>query len=91
MGQQEIYDFLKKNKGQYFTSKNLVKELNVSTSSFFGAMRRLLNYKDVHKITIIKIKYRNNHTCLSYAYCGEVKKEWTLSSILESQKSLKSK
>ena len=45
MGQQEIYNFLKKHKGKWFNSKELSKETNAATSRVTNALRVMLRYE----------------------------------------------
>ena len=52
MGQWEIYGFLKKNRGKWFTIKQLAEKLGASSGSVTGCVRRLqradlLAYKTV--------------------------------------------
>ena len=41
MGQQEVYDFLKKNKGNWFTSKEIAEGLVVSIGSVTNNLKKL--------------------------------------------------
>jgi len=41
MGQQEVYDFLKKNKKGWFTSKEITKKLKISLGSVTASLKKL--------------------------------------------------
>ena len=41
MGQQEIYDFLKKNKRKWYTSREISEKLKVSIGSVTNALKKL--------------------------------------------------
>jgi len=41
MGQQEVYDFLKKNRSVWFTSKEITKKLNISLGSVTMSLKKL--------------------------------------------------
>ena len=41
MGQQEIYDFLKKNKRKWYTSREISDKLKVSIGSVTNALKKL--------------------------------------------------
>jgi Mn-dependent DtxR family transcriptional regulator len=41
MGQQEIYDFLKKCRSRWYTSKEISNKLNVSVGSVTNALKKL--------------------------------------------------
>lgn len=41
MGQQEVYDFLRKNKGKWFTSKEISKALGISIGSITACLKKL--------------------------------------------------
>ena len=41
MGQQEVYDFLKENKHEWFTSKEITKQLNISLGSVTMSLKKL--------------------------------------------------
>ena len=41
MGQQEVYDFLKKNKTRWFTSKQIMEKLNISLGSITMSLKNL--------------------------------------------------
>jgi transcription initiation factor IIE alpha subunit len=47
MGQQDIYDFLKKNKRRWFTSKELSKKLGISIGSVTMSLKKLRESKSV--------------------------------------------
>ncbi len=41
MGQQEVYDYLKKNKGKWFITKEIAKEVKVSIGSVTNCLKKL--------------------------------------------------
>jgi len=45
MGQQEIYKFLKQNKGKWFNSRELSKETDAAMSRVTNALRVMLRYE----------------------------------------------
>lgn len=47
MGQQDIYDFLKGNRGNWFTSKHISGKLDVSIGSVTNCLRKLRLSKSV--------------------------------------------
>ena len=47
MGQQEVYDFLKKNKGNWFTSKQIANKVGVSVGSVTVSLAKLRRMKSV--------------------------------------------
>ena len=51
MGQQEIYDLLKKNKTRWFTTKDISKQIDVSIGSITSCVKKMrisnfLNFKE---------------------------------------------
>ena len=48
MGQQDIYDYLKDKKRNWFTSRDISKELDVSIGSVTNCLRKLRLSKSVH-------------------------------------------
>jgi len=50
MGQQEVYSFLKDNKGKWFTSRDIAETLNISIGSVTMSLKKL------RKTNIIKFK-----------------------------------
>jgi len=60
MGQQEVYDFLGRNKGQWFTSREISEKLLVSIGSVTMSLKKL------RKTNIIK--YRNTGKRNTYQY-----------------------
>ncbi|MBT4352618.1 HTH domain-containing protein [archaeon] len=54
MGQQEVYDFLKKNKNKWFTSKDISNALSLSIGSVTN------NLKKLRKSTSVKSKMEGN-------------------------------
>ena len=47
MGQQEVYQFLRKNKDKWFTSKEISLELDRSRGSVQASLRKLYNREDI--------------------------------------------
>ena len=41
MGQQEVYDFLKENRNNWFTSKDITKKLSISLGSVTMSLKKL--------------------------------------------------
>lgn len=60
MGQQEIYDFLRANKGQWFTSKEISEKLGVSIGSVTMSLKKLRKTN--------MIKYKNTGKRGTYNY-----------------------
>ncbi|MCF7871423.1 winged helix-turn-helix domain-containing protein [Candidatus Woesearchaeota archaeon] len=60
MGQQEVYDFLCKNKGKWFTSREISDALGVSIGSVTMSLKKL------RKTNIIK--YKNTGKRNTYRY-----------------------
>jgi len=50
MGQQEVYSFLKDNKGKWFTSREIAEKLDISIGSVTMSLKKL------RKTNIIKFK-----------------------------------
>lgn len=54
MGQQEVYEFLASNRGEWYTSRNISDELGVSIGSVTMSLKKLrdtdmIEYKEVGK------------------------------------------
>jgi len=47
MGQQEVNDFLRKNKKKWYSSKDIAQKLDVSVGSVTNSLRRLRESKQV--------------------------------------------
>jgi len=47
LGQYDIYDFLKRNPDEWFTSKDLESEFNVNIQSVVRAIKRLSTLSDI--------------------------------------------
>lgn len=47
MGQQEVYDFLKKNKKKWFNSTEISKNLDVSSGSIANCLKKLKKGDDL--------------------------------------------
>jgi DNA-binding transcriptional regulator GbsR (MarR family) len=60
MGQQEVYDFLCKNKNKWFTSKEISEALSVSIGSVTMSLKKL------RKTNIIKYKVTGKRNTYSY-------------------------
>jgi DNA-binding transcriptional regulator GbsR (MarR family) len=60
MGQQEVYDFLCKNKSKWFTSKEISEALSVSIGSVTMSLKKL------RKTNIIKYKVTGKRNTYSY-------------------------
>lgn len=60
MGQQEVYDFLCKNKNTWFTSKEISEALSVSIGSVTMSLKKL------RKTNIIKYKVTGKRNTYSY-------------------------
>ncbi len=48
MGQQEVYDFLKKNKNKWWTSKQISEKIDASIGSVTTTLTKLRKRKDVN-------------------------------------------
>ena len=48
MGQNEVYQFLKKNKGKWFTSKQIQEAMKTSSSSTSTNLMRLRKHKAIY-------------------------------------------
>jgi transcription initiation factor IIE alpha subunit len=64
MGQQEIYDLLKKNKKKWFNSREITRKLNSSISSVTNCLRKLRE----NKIILSKYKRLKNSHRKTYWY-----------------------
>lgn len=60
MGQQEVYDFLKKNKSKWFTSKDISEALGVSIGSVTMSLKKL------RKTNIIKYTNTGKRNTFKY-------------------------
>jgi len=58
MGQQEVYDFLKKNKGKWFNSDGISEKLKVSLGSVTNCLKKLRNSG---AISFKEAGYRNRY------------------------------
>jgi len=64
MGQQEVYNFLKENKGKWFTSKQISENINVSIGSVTMSLKKLrksqlVKYKNTGKRNEFKYMYKS--------------------------------
>jgi len=62
MGQQEVYNFLKENKKEWFTSKQISKETGVSIGSVTMSLKKL------RKSQLIKYKNTGKRNEFHYMY-----------------------
>ena len=60
MGQQEVYDFLCKNRGKWFTSREISEKLKVSIGSVTMSLKKL------RKTNIIKYKNTGKRNTFMY-------------------------
>lgn len=60
MGQQEVYDFLRKNKNKWFTSRDISEALGVSIGSVTMSLKKL------RKTNIIKFKNTGKRNTFRY-------------------------
>ena len=60
MGQQEVYDFLKTNKGTWFTSREIATKLKISIGSVTMSLKKL------RKSNIIKYKNTGKRNTFQY-------------------------
>jgi predicted transcriptional regulator len=66
MGQQEVYDFLKRFQNQWFTSKEIAKELDLSMGSVTS------NLKKLRKSQSIAFQLQSKNGKRNYIYCYKV-------------------
>jgi DNA-binding transcriptional regulator GbsR (MarR family) len=64
MGQQEVYDFLKKHKNTWFTSRDISEALGVSIGSVTMSLKKL------RKTNIIKYKNTGKRNTYTYKVSG---------------------
>jgi len=64
MGQQEVYDFLKKNKNTWYTSREISEALGVSIGSVTMSLKKL------RKTNIIKYKNTGKRNTYTYKVSG---------------------
>ncbi len=58
MGQQEVFSFLKENRGKWFTSKDIAQGLRVSLGSVTNNLKKLRKTeKDTIKFKLVGNKY----------------------------------
>jgi predicted transcriptional regulator len=54
MGQQEVYDYLKENPMEWYTSRDLEKILHISIGSINESLRKLRDRKEINfKISVL--------------------------------------
>lgn len=63
MGQQEVYDYLKKNSGNWFTSKGIAKRIRVSIGSVTNCLCKLrrsgaVNFRETGRRNHFEYKYK---------------------------------
>lgn len=68
MGQQEVYDFLRNNQNQWFTSKEIAFELQLSMGSVTS------NLKKLRKSQSIAYQLQSKNGKRNYIYCFKVNK-----------------
>ena len=62
MGQQEVYDFLKENEGEWFTSREISEKLEISIGSVTMSLKKLrksklLDYENTGKRNMFKYRF----------------------------------
>ena len=62
MGQQEVYNFLKANKGKWFTSKQISQNINVSIGSVTMSLKKL------RKSQLVKYRTTGKRNAFQYMY-----------------------
>lgn len=65
MGQQEVYDFLKKNSGKWYTSREISEKLGISIGSVTMSLKKLRKSKIV--------KFKNTGKKNTYIYSVDAK------------------
>lgn len=63
MGQQEVFSFLEENKGQWYTSRDISEQLDVSIGSVTMSLKKLRNTN--------MINYKNSGKRNTFQYCVE--------------------
>ncbi len=63
MGQQEVFSFLESNKGNWFTSRDISEQLDVSIGSVTMSLKKLRNTN--------MIKFKNSGKRNTFQYCVE--------------------
>lgn len=63
MGQQEVYDFMKKNKGKWFTSRQISEKLDISMGSVTMSLKKLrksnmIQYRITSKKNMYEYKFK---------------------------------
>ena len=61
MGQQEVFSFLEGNKGDWFTSRDISEQLDVSIGSVTMSLKKLRNTN--------MIRYKNSGKRNTFQYC----------------------
>ena len=64
MGQQEVYDFLKENEGEWFTSREISEKLAISIGSVTMSLKKLrksklLDYENTGKRNMFKYRFQS--------------------------------
>jgi len=64
MGQQEVYNFLKRNKSRWFLSKDISKRLNVSIGSVTNCLKKLkqnnaIKFKETKRKNQFQYKFKS--------------------------------
>jgi hypothetical protein len=59
MTQHEIYHFLKKHRGQFFTTKYIATLFGIAMGAVSGALKRMLKYNRIYRIKKVKVPFEN--------------------------------
>lgn len=62
MGQQDVYNFLKTNKGKWYSSREIATKLKISIGSATNSLKKLRKTKE------IKFKHTKNKNHYIYSY-----------------------
>ena len=63
IGQQEVYDFLKKNKGEWYTSREISDKLGISIGSVTMSLKKLrkskiVDYQNTGKRNMFEYRFK---------------------------------
>jgi DNA-binding MarR family transcriptional regulator len=67
MSQKTVYEFLKKNRGRWFSNKEIAKGLSVTVSSTTNSTKKLYKSNFIHRV---EKKRDGVHTLLIFKYRG---------------------
>lgn len=67
MSQQDVYMFLSKNKRKWYTAKDIISALNLSTGSVTNSLKRLRETDQI-KYRITKDKKTNKRSIYQYLF-----------------------